>query len=66
MNGHTVLDIALERHDQYKDMSIELRALDFIRHIFPKEPTIFNKGTEFPIGIANYTRDFFVNNQALI
>jgi hypothetical protein len=23
MNGHTVLDIALERHDEYKDMAIE-------------------------------------------
>ena len=45
MLGHTVLDIALERHDLYKEMKLSDRFWDIVYLIIPKNPTIFKNTT---------------------
>lgn len=59
MMGHTVLDIALERHEYFKEMTLEKRFWDLLYLVFTKEPTIFRKFDQnFLLRVKNYFGEF--------
>jgi hypothetical protein len=63
MMGHTVLDIALERHDIFKDMSIGNRFWDLLDLVNTKEPTIFrDSNRHFVSRFKNYASELVLKN----
>lgn len=54
LRGHTVLDIALTRHDQYKYMGMTQRFWDFWNLIFGVEDTIFKRKENLFLRVPKY------------
>lgn len=59
--GHTVLDIALERHDLFKEMNYENRFWDILYLVFDREPTIFRKADRnYLLRVKSYIRELLI------